>query len=90
MLHDADICFTIWRVSTANMRCVAVVIDLLLEELDPALTYRCVLLHLLLELHLFLLFSLDLLGLLSLLVSKVFLGALICSVFFLFPILLQL
>ena len=90
LLHDADISFTIRRVWTADMRSVALVIDLLLKELDPTLTYGCVLLHPLLKLHLFPVFSLGLLDLLSILGSEEFLGALLCSVFFLFPILLQL
>ena len=71
------------------MRRVTLVIDLLLKELDPTLTYGCVLLHPLLKLHLFPVFSLGLLDLLSILGSEEFLGALLCSVNFVIFNLLQ-
>ena len=65
------------------------VINLLLKQLNPALTHRLMLLQHLLILHLFLLFTLGLLNFLTLLISYIFLGALLCFVNFFFLKLLQ-
>ena len=66
------------------------VINFFLEKLNPALTYRLMLLHALLKLHLFTVFTFVLLTLFALLVSHKFLCALLCFEFMYFSTLLSL
>ena len=65
-------------------------INFFLEKLNPTLTYRLMLLHALLKLHLFTLFPFVLLALFALLVSHKFLSALLCFEFMYLSTLLSL
>ena len=93
LFHNADIrrINIAWRVTRAtHVRRIAMVIDLFLKKLNPALTNRLLLLHALLQLSLLSFFELILLEPLALDITEELFGALLCFVYISFPEFLQL